>query len=216
MAAVKIAAAPGRRIGGLLSTHSTNSSSRCRRLERWCSSRRHPVRQVSIRNAMIAGEQQREPAALDQFRRVGGDEDQVDDEEKPVHRRDCERVVAPFQRDEGRQHGGDRHQHRDGDAVGATERVGGAEADHGADRANGERPVHDRNIDLALLVTGRVQHAHTRQEAELHRLLRERERAGDDGLRGDDGGKRREYDERVVGPIGAREDRTDSRARRAQ
>ena len=42
------------------------------------------------------------------------------------------RVVAPLQRDQGRQHGRDRHQHRDGDAVGAAERVGGAEADHAA------------------------------------------------------------------------------------
>jgi hypothetical protein len=45
-----------------------------------------------------------------------------------------------------------------------------------------------------------VQHPHPRQEAELDRLLRQRERAGDDGLRGDDGGQRREQHQRHVRP----------------
>ena len=51
-------------------------------------------------------------------------EDQFDDQEKPVHASDQERVVTPLQGDEGRQHCRDRHQHRDGDAVGAPERTG--------------------------------------------------------------------------------------------
>ena len=51
LAAVKIAAAPGRRRGGLVRTHWTNSSSCCRRWERCCSSSSQPVRQVSIKNA---------------------------------------------------------------------------------------------------------------------------------------------------------------------
>ena len=45
--------------------------------------------------------------------------------------------------------------------------------------------------------------AHAREEAELDRLLGERERTGDDGLGGDDGGQRGERHERVVDPARA-------------
>ena len=71
-----------------------------------------------------AGHQQREPIALDQLGRVGGDKDQLDDQEKSVDRRDQQRVVALLQGDQRRQHGGDRHQRRDG----VTQAAEGAKA----------------------------------------------------------------------------------------
>ena len=42
---------------------------------------------------------------------------------------------------------------------------------------------------------------HARQETELDRLLRQGEHAGDDGLRRDHGGQRRERDQRVMYPV---------------
>src|SRR5215469_18202874 len=58
-AALKIAAAPGSRIGRLSRTQAVNSSSPWRKREHCCSSSRYPVRQVSIRNetteAIISG-----------------------------------------------------------------------------------------------------------------------------------------------------------------
>src|ERR1700756_3907239 len=56
-------------------------------------------------------QQEREPAPLDQLRRIRRNENQLDDKEEAVHRNAQEWVVAPFQGDEGRQHRGDRHQH---------------------------------------------------------------------------------------------------------
>ena len=118
-----------------------------------------------------ASQQQREPTACEQLCRVGGNEDEFDHEQRSVDGRDGERVVAPLQGDKGCQDRGDRHQDRDGDAVGAAQRVGGAEGDHRPERACGEQPVDHRHIDLPLLMTGRMEHPHTRQKAELDRLL---------------------------------------------
>ena len=46
--------------------------------------------------------------------------------------------------------------------------------------------VHDRDEDLSLGRRRGVHDGDARDEAELHRLLRQRERAGDQGLRRDD------------------------------
>src|ERR1700680_954970 len=111
LAAVKIAAAPGSRMGGLLSTHAMNSSSRWRSLERSCSSNCHPVRQVSIKNATTpAISSGNQPPSIS-FVMFAATKIQFDDKEEPVHRCDHDRIVPPFQGDEGRQHGRDRHQH---------------------------------------------------------------------------------------------------------
>ena len=42
---------------------------------------------------------------------------------------------------------------------------------HRADRAQGEQPVHDRDVDLSLFMAGGVEHPHPRKKAQLHRLL---------------------------------------------
>ena len=95
------------------------------------------------------GEQQRKPAALDQLGRVRREENAVDDEEEAVDRDHEDRRIAPLDRDQRRQQRGDRHQQRHRDAVGAGQRIRGAEADHGAERRGRQQPVHQRHIDLA-------------------------------------------------------------------
>ena len=61
-----------------------------------------------------------------------------------------------MQCDECGEQGGDGHQQRYGDAESAGEGVGGAEADHGGKRGDGEGPVDQRYVDLADLVNGGV------------------------------------------------------------
>ena len=148
-----------------------------------------------------AGEQQRKPAALEQLDRVRGEENAVDHEEEAVDRDHDDRRIAPLDRDQRRQQRGDRHQQRHRDAIGAGERVRRAEADHRAERRRRQQPVHQRHIDLAHRVAGGVADMHARQEAELDRLLRQREHARDDRLRGDHGGEGGERDQRVMHPV---------------
>src|SRR5271166_3611968 len=70
----------------------------------------------------------------------------------------------------------------------------------GAERADRQQPVDHRHVDLSALVARGVQYPHARQEAELHRLLRQRIGARDDRLRGDDRRQRGEQHQRVVHP----------------
>ena len=118
-------------------------------------------------------EQQRKPAALEQFDRIGGEENAVDDEEESVDRDHDERRIAPLDRHQRRQQRGDGHQQCHGDAVGAGEGFRGAEVQHGAQRRRRQQPVHQRHVDLADRVAGGVLDMHPRQKAELDRLLRQ-------------------------------------------
>ena len=74
---------------------------------------------------------------------------------------------------------------------------GGAEAEHEREAADRRAPVHLGDVDLARSRAGGVHDLEARRIAELHRLLRERERAGDERLRRDDRGDGRERDHRV-------------------
>ena len=103
-----------------------------------------------------AGEQQRKPAALEQLGRIRREEDAVDHQEEAVDGDHEDRRIAPLDRDQRRQQRRDRHQQRHRDAVGAGQRVRGAEADHGAERRGRQQPVHQRHIDLADGVAGGV------------------------------------------------------------
>src|SRR5690349_3861179 len=60
-----------------------------------------------------AGQQKREPTTREQLRGIGGDENQLDNQENTVDRHDEERVIAPLQRDKSSEHSFYRHQHRD-------------------------------------------------------------------------------------------------------
>src|SRR3974377_296035 len=121
VAAVKIAAAPGNRTGGVLTTPSMNSSSFWRSLERSCSSNCQPLRQVSIRKAMrLANSSGKKPASMNLVM-FAGTKNKLNGKEEAVHQNDHERVVAPFQGDESRKHRRDRHQHGNRDPVSAAE-----------------------------------------------------------------------------------------------
>ena len=71
---------------------------------------------------------------------------------------------------------------------------------HCRERADRQEPVDHRHVDLALLVAGRVEHPQPGQKAQLDRLLGQRIRAGNDGLRGDDGGHSGERHHRIMRP----------------
>ena len=148
-----------------------------------------------------AGEQQREPAAFEKFQRIGREENQIDQQEESVDRRDQHWIVAPLQGDQRGQQGRNGHQERHRNAIGAGERVRGLEGKHRCDRRDCKQPVHRRHIDLSDRRACRVPDLHARQEVELHRLLRQGICAGNDRLRCDDCGERREDDERVMRPI---------------
>ena len=147
-------------------------------------------------------DQQREPAALDELGGGGDEEQKVEREQAAVDRVDEHGIIFTVQGDEGRHQGRDRHQQRHRNAESAGERLGGAEADHCDQRPGGERPVHERHVDLADLGAGGVHDVHAREEPELDRLLGERIGAGDDRLRRDHGRERGEGNQRVVRPGG--------------
>ena len=61
--------------------------------------------------------------------------------------------------------------------------------------------VHPRHVNLSDVRRGGVADFHPRQAAELYRLSRDREHAGDHRLRGDDGGDGCEQHQRVMRPV---------------
>ena len=69
------------------------------------------------------------------------------------------------------------------------------------ERAGGERPVDEGDVDLADLAAFGMDHLHARQKTETDGLLRHRIGAGDDRLRSDHGRDGREKDERIVRPL---------------
>ena len=62
--------------------------------------------------------------------------------------------------------------------------------------------VDPRHVDLPDLLLRGVPHPQPRQIAELDRLPRDRKRAGNDRLRGDDRRRRGEHDQRIKAPFG--------------
>ena len=147
------------------------------------------------------GDEKREPAAVEQLGRVRGEEDEIDQEQEAVQQIDEHGPVAPMQGDEGRQDRGDHHVERDRKAVGAGEAARRSEAEDGREGQQGEGPVHERDVDMPALVARRMDDPHPGQEAELDRLLRQGEGPGDHRLRGDDGGERRQDDQRIMRPV---------------
>ena len=94
--------------------------------------------------------------------------------------------MLPMQRDECRQQCRDHHKQGYRYAVRSSKRVGGAEPDDRSDARDREAPIHERDIDLAHLVTRGVDDIHARQEAQPNGLLRQRKSAGNYCLSGDD------------------------------
>ena len=103
--------------------------------------------------------------------------------------------------DDGHQDRADDHHTRHRDTVSSGQRVGGFEDQHDQHHADAEHRVDAWHIDLAQLRRGCVRDLHARKLAELHRLPRDREHAGDHRLRRDDGRECCQRDQWVVRPM---------------
>ena len=90
---------------------------------------------------------------------------------------------------------GDEHARRDGESVRGGEIARGAESEHEKHARHHEGPVDLGDVDLTLLGLRRVADLDAWAVAEVDGLLGEGERAGDQGLGGDDGGHRRQEHE---------------------
>ena len=88
---------------------------------------------------------------------------------------------------------GHEHGHGNGEAVGALHALGVLEQQHDEDAADPHDVVDERNIELPLGVAGVVD-AQMRHKVETRCLGYQRERAGDERLRGNDGRHGRKHD----------------------
>ncbi len=117
--------------------------------------------------------------------------------------RECEFPLRPAPESACDREEEDRVDHEragDRDAVGGRESGRGAEADGDDHDGDEEQPVDDRDVDLSHRALRRLADRDPRQEAELHRLARDRVGARDHRLRGDDRRDGREHDHRDLSP----------------
>jgi hypothetical protein len=147
-------------------------------------------------NVHDRAEGERDPATLDDFKQIGRKESEIDNEKDAARqqRRRCRPAPSITHQliDQSRrqQHGG-----RDGGAIRAGEAVRPAVTDRQGDREQHHRPVHEGNVDVPVFFVRGLADPQAGKPAELHRLARQRERAGNDCLTGDDGRNRCEQHE---------------------
>ena len=145
----------------------------------------------------------REPATLRDLDAVGDDEGDVDAQEYRAQRQD---EAAPFRpqrtRHDGQQQCVDQHGAGHRDAVSHRKLGGTAEAQHQPDDDDHHHPVDAGDVDLADGVVRGVLDGHARDVTQLHGLAGNRETTGDHRLRGDDRGRRGQYDHRHATPFG--------------
>ena len=146
---------------------------------------------------------------------VRGEQRQVDRQERQRDRQNVrERPIPPTAGHDVEEQRRDRHRAGDGDSVRGAQRVRVLESQDEQDAAEHQQPVDLGNVDLSGFVGRRVHHGDARRIAELHRLLGQREGAGDQRLRRDHRGDRREHDERQQHhPRGEEEERIRRRRR---
>jgi hypothetical protein len=127
--------------------------------------------------------------------RVGGEEGEIDHDEQCQEQAGLQPVPVPQRahHDEGEQ-GVDHHGQGDRDAVGGGEVRRRLEAEHQHDHGQQQQPVDVGDVDLPLFALRGEFDLDPRAVAELHGLAGQRERPGNDGLRGDDGGGRGQRD----------------------
>src|SRR6266487_3480542 len=115
------------------------------------------------------------------------------------------------------QQGRDRDRAGHGRAVGVGQRSRAPEREHEGENGYQQQPVDPRNIDLAHYLFRGVLDAQSRKVAEPRGLVRDREGAGNDRLRGDDGRYGGEEHHREPGPPrGQQEERVAGAGRVAQ
>ena len=133
------------------------------------------------------GDDQRKPGAMDELGQVGGEEEQVNRQERGRGRHDHPQWLAPVLTgdiEEQQRGDGDRAGHCHAERVG--QRVCGLERDDEREDRDHQRPVDPRDVDLAHLLFGGIRDAQPRKIADLGGLLGKRESARDYRLRGDD------------------------------
>ena len=87
-----------------------------------------------------------------------------------------------------------------GDPVSAGEGIATPEADNQRDAADGKQSVDLRNINLTVLFVRSVPDVNEGHIPHLHGLHGERESSGNERLRGNDSGRRSQYNERPKQP----------------
>ena len=148
-------------------------------------------------------DQQRQPRPVRELREVRGQEQQVDGEQAAAAEQHQPQRLPPLVADDveeqqrrDRDRAGDRHAERERERDRALE--GEDEREHG----DHQHPVDPRHVDLPDRLGRGVRDPQPRQVAELDRLVGDREGAGDDRLRRDDGGRGGEEDQRPLAPVG--------------
>ena len=146
-------------------------------------------------------DEQRQPTAAGHLREVGGEEGEVDREQRCGERSDDgSRPAEDGAGHHEEQHGRDREGPSDRETVGRGEPSRGAEREDDGDHARHEHRVDGREEDLADLALGGVHDRQLRQESEPDRLTGQREDAGDHGLGGDHRRRGREQHHRYPPP----------------
>ena len=138
-------------------------------------------------------DQQRKPAAGKELGQVGGEVEAIDEQERTNDADDQrQRPIPDLARKKAEVERGDEHRASHGDTVSGGQIGRLAEAQHEQDNEYHQRPVHERDVDLAKRSLACVGDAQARHQAELDCLLDDRKGAGDDRLAGDDGRDGRE------------------------
>ena len=177
------------------------AASTCRRS--CCLTSDAPLRHDSIMVAIAAPTMSGKPAAVDDLHRIGDQERRIDRAERRDDRNgDGGRPAPSRHRDPVEQDRGGQHGAGNRDAVGGGEIIRSAEQHDGQQRARHQQPIGGRHVDLTGLVARGRNDPRARTQSHQHRLPGQREHAGDQRLRGDDGGKRREHNHRDQRPAG--------------
>lgn len=147
-------------------------------LDEWCFGPRHPLgdefTSLAPRRHLDhedERDQQREPAAVGDLRDTGGQEREVDDQQRIEHDAGLERrPTHPLPGHPVEQQCGDRHRDHDRDAVRRGEVARRAESEHQPDARDHQEPVDERHVDLTDVVRRCVVDGQARDVVELERL----------------------------------------------
>ena len=149
------------------------------------------------------GDEEREPAAVGDLRDVGGEEGEVDEQERREDEQGLGRRPAqPVAGDAVEEHRRDHHRAGDGDAVGGGEVARRAEAEHEPDAADHQQPVDERHVHLADVVGRRVADA-SAAGSRAAPPARSARTPGDQRLRRDHRRHRGEHRQRRDRPVGS-------------
>ena len=127
---------------------------------------------------------QREPAAIRNFDRCGGQERDVHRcEHNDGQRRERLVPLPQAKRHDRKQNGVDEHRAGHGEAVRRCQIFGAAKRNHNQQHEHEQRPIYGWQINLTFRTMRGVHHLHAWQKAQLNTLTRDRERAGNHRLR---------------------------------